>query len=347
MIFSPRISLRNVGQLCRRAAIAYEAGLDARSIWAKEAQRAGGAARRPLEIVSRSVAAGDSLSEAFFAAGNYFPPLMGELIAVAEQTGRFDAVFKQLAENYQEQLQVRRQFLATIAWPMIQLGLALGVIGLFIWISGFIRQMTGSDFDPLGWGLYGAKGVVIYLLILAALGGIIFVFLQAVRRGAFWIRPVQRFVLRVPLLGGAVNKILLARLTWSLYLTFDAGMEIRRAVRISLHSTNHATYLDPLASIDRMLEQGNSLHESFLQARCFPRDLLDAVAVGEESGRLAETFALQNRQYRDQARSGSASLAVFAGIVIWVLVAALIIYMIFHLFVTAYLQPIQKALAGG
>jgi type II secretory pathway component PulF len=346
MIFSPRISLRDVGQLCRRVAMAYEAGLDARSLWAKEAERARGTARDHLSTISRAVAGGQTLTAAFSATGDYFPPLMIELIAVAEQTGKFDVVFKQLAENYHEQLQVRRQFLATIAWPMIQLGLSLGVIGLFIWIMGIIREMTHSKIDPLGWGLYGTKGLVVYVLILAIIGGGIFVLVQAARRGVFWIRPVQRFSLRIPGLGNALKKILLARLTWSLYLTFDAGMEIRRAVRISLRSTNHATFLDPLETIDRILEQGNSLYEAFFEAGCFPRELLDAVAVGEQSGRLAETFALQSRQYREQARTGSATLAMFAGIAVWIIIAAFIIFMIFRVFITGYLKPIQDAAAG-
>jgi type II secretory pathway component PulF len=271
---------------------------------------------------------------------------MVELVGVAEQTGKFDAVFRQLAENYHDQLQYRRQFLGTIAWPMIQLGISLGVIGLFIWIIGIIRNITRSNIDPLGWGLYGTKGLAVYVFILAVVGGGVFVLLQAARRGVLWIRPIQRFVLKIPFLGPAVEKILLARLTWSLYLTFDAGMEIRRAVRISLRSTNHATYLDPIETIDRTLEQGNSLHEAFLEARCFPQELLDAVAVGEQSGRLAETFAQQSRMYREQARTGSATLATMAGIAVWILVAAMIIFMIFRVFVTGYLQPIQNATQG-
>jgi type IV pilus assembly protein PilC len=346
MIFSPRISLRDVGQLCRRVAMAYEAGLDARSIWSKEAQRAHGIARGHLESISQSVAAGQSLAQGFSATGDYFPTLMVELVAVAEQTGKFDAVFKQLAENFQEQLQFRRQFLSTISWPMIQLALSLVVIGLFIWIIGIIRDTTRSAIDPLGWGLYGTKGLAVYVIILAVIGSGVFVLLQAARRGVFWIRPVQRFVLQIPGLGNALKKILLARLTWSLYLTFDAGMEIRRAVQISLRSTNHATFLDPIEAIDRTLEQGNSLHEAFVEAGCFPRELLDAVAVGEQSGRLAETFALQSRQYREQARSGSATLATMAGIAVWIIVAAMIIFMIFRVFVTGYLQPIQNAAQG-
>jgi type IV pilus assembly protein PilC len=342
MIFSPRISLREIGQLSRRVAISYEAGLDARSIWAQEARRAKGAAQRPLEIISESVAEGRSLAESFSATGEFFPPLMIELIAVAEQTGKYDAVFKQLAENYHEQLQFRRQFLASIAWPLIELAISLVAIGLLIWIMGLIRKSTHSTVDPLGWGLYGNRGLAIYLGILAVIGFILFIFLQAARRGTLWIRPIQRLILRIPGLGNALKKILLARLTWSLYLTFDAGMEVRRAVRVSLRSTHHAVFLDPLETIDRILEQGNSLLEAFTQAHCFPRELLNAVAVGEQSGRLAETFAQQSRLYREQARSGSATLTVFAGLAVWILIAAFIIFMIFRLF-SFYL----KALSGN
>jgi len=331
MIFSPRISLRQLAQLCRRLAIAYQAGLDARSIWAKETQRARGALQRRLKITSQSIAAGESLSEAFSATGNFFPPLFSELVAVAEQTGKFDTVFTQLAEHYHQQLQFRRQFLASITWPLIQLAIALGVIGLLIWIMGFLRTKDGTPIDLLGWGLYGNTGLAIYLGILAGIGLLIAGFFHAARRGMFWIRPVQRLALRLPGLGGALQKILLARLAWTLSLALDAGMEIRRAVRLSLRSTNHATFLDSLENIDRDLEQGHSLHEAFTETRCFPRDFLDVVAVGEESGRLVESLALQTRQYREQAQSATATLTMLASVAVWALIAVFIIIMIFQL----------------
>ena len=54
MLFSPRISTRELAQLCRRLSISVDAGIDARTMWAKEAQRAKGQIRSRLEIISQA-----------------------------------------------------------------------------------------------------------------------------------------------------------------------------------------------------------------------------------------------------------------------------------------------------
>ena len=57
-------------------------------------------------------------------------------LSLAPISGRLEAIYKRLAEQYDQRLKMRRLFLAAIAWPMIQLVLAIGVIGLLIWIMG-------------------------------------------------------------------------------------------------------------------------------------------------------------------------------------------------------------------
>ena len=45
-------------------------------------------------------------------------------------------------------------FLIAIAWPMIELVLAIVVIGLMIWVLGFIASRNnGQPIDILGFGL--------------------------------------------------------------------------------------------------------------------------------------------------------------------------------------------------
>jgi type II secretory pathway component PulF len=120
-------------------------------------------------------------------------------------------------------------------------------------------------------------------------------------------------------------------------------MEIRRAVRLSLQSTNHAFYTDRLGEIDKAISQGTSLHTTFRDARCFPQDFLDALDVGEQSGRLSQTMENLSRQYQEQARTALSMLTVLAGIAIWILIAALIIMMIFRL-AGFYLSTLNNAL---
>ena len=147
-----------------------------------------------MRAISNAVAGGGGLADAFDAAGSYFPSLMRELLRVGEQSGHLDEVFRHLADHYEYQDKLRREFLASISWPMAQLGMALTLVGLVILVSGLIggKDLAGRDMDILGFGLRGMPGMITYFMILGCVAAAFFALFMAARRGAFWARPIQR-----------------------------------------------------------------------------------------------------------------------------------------------------------
>jgi len=333
MLLSPRIKIHDLARLCRRLATALEAGIDVRTVWSREAERARGrAARTRFRAVSEAVGRGESIREALARSGDFFPLLFRELADMGDQTGHLDEAFARLGEHYEEQLKRRRIFLAVITWPLVQLALAVAIVGFLIWIMGVINPSGDHPIDPLGLGLLGTRGLLIYVAFLATVGVLLAVIVQAVRRGLVWTRPIQRAATRLPLLGRALEAVALGRLTWSLHLTLDAGMEIRRAVRLSLRSTRNARFIDTTGPIEAAITSGDPLYETFLRTGVYPNHFLDALQVGEQSGKLVESMGLLSRQYRDQAQNGLNILAVVAGFAVWMIVAGIIIALIFRLF---------------
>ncbi len=71
MLISPRISTRQLANLCSRLSTSLEAGIDLRKVWGQEAERAGAlAARSRFHKVSEAVNRGDSLAEALDSTGD-------------------------------------------------------------------------------------------------------------------------------------------------------------------------------------------------------------------------------------------------------------------------------------
>jgi type IV pilus assembly protein PilC len=344
MLFSPRVPLKTLAALCRRLSIALVAGIDMRTVWAREAEQARGRTlQRHLADISQAVNQGESLSATIAATGDFFPPLFRELTEVGEQSGHQGEVFAQLADHYQGQVAMRRAFLAAIAWPMLQLAVAVFVVGLLIWVVDFISEMTGATVDILGFGLVGNRGLAIYLAIVATAGVLLLLLIRLVSRGLVNMRPLQRIAVRLPAIGPALQSIALARLAWSMHLTMNAGMEVRKALRLSLRSTRTARYTDQIEPIEARISGGTSIYEAFNASGCFPPDFLDALHVGEESGKLVESMAGLSRQYQDHARAALATLTVFAGFAVWAMVALLIIALIFRIFMF-YLGAINDAM---
>lgn len=345
MLFSARISLKELARLCHRLAISLEAGIDMRTVWQREASGSSRASLKSrFQAIDRGVADSRSLSESINATGDFFPPLFRELTNVGEQSGRLPDVFSQLHRHYEDQLKRRRIFLAAIAWPALQLTIAILVVGFLIWILGVIGKSTGMTFDVLGCGLVGTSGLAVYAAFVSGAGIVALLLGQAISRGLLWTRPIQRMTLKIPVLGKALETLALARLAWSLHLTFNTGMDVRRAVRLSLQAAGNALYLDLIKPIDRWLSAGSSLHEAFVNTGEFPTEFLDALDVGERSGKLVESMDHLARQYRDRAKSALATLTMLAGFAVWCMVAVLLIALIFRFFMVFYLGPINDAL---
>ncbi len=332
MLGSSRIGTKQLEGLCRRLSMALEAGVDVRTVLAREAQRAVGfGARRRLTTISEAISQGASFEEAVRLTDVYFPDLFHALVHVGEQTGHLGETLGQLANHYEGQIRLCRRFLGAIAWPLIELGLSILVIGFLIWIMGVIGQSTGHPIDPLGLGLVGNQGLVIYATFVGMIALGVFSILQGIRRGLAWTKPIQRLVLKLPGIGGPLQTMALARLTWAMHLTFNSGMNVRRALKLSLGATNNAYFTDQIKPIDKDVLGGYSLHDAFADTGAFPPDFLDSLHAAEESGKLVEAMERLSHQYQERAEAAIQILTTLAGFVVWGVIATIIILPIFRL----------------
>ncbi len=335
MFFSPRISLKALSQLCYRLATATNAGIQDRKIWSDEAGRGSSAQRQVAAKVRDELALGNSIADAMQKSGEFYPPLFRKMIEVGQVSGRLGEIYKRLGKHYERVLSARRAFWQRLIWPMLQLGIALFVIGILIYVLGILpinNTAEGTQVDMLGWGLVGTAGLIKYLNILLLLGVAIFFVVESVRRGATWARKLHSLTLQIPVLGDALKTLALAKFTWAMQLVLDTPMDLRQALPLALQATGIDTYSRHSQDVVDRIQRGLSMTQALASTGEFPSDLLDNIAVGEESGRLVETMQRQAEEYEERSGTAIALIAQFAGYAIWVLVAVFIIVMIFRLF---------------
>src|ERR1700733_8632993 len=111
MLLAARIRQYELAELCHRLAVSLESGIELRRTFARESNgRSSAKGRRPLEVISRAVAAGSSLYDAVAETGSFFPPFFRAMVEVGEQTGHSAEIFRHLSEHYDRQLRLRRMF---------------------------------------------------------------------------------------------------------------------------------------------------------------------------------------------------------------------------------------------
>lgn len=350
-MFGARIGLAPLAQFCHRLAQSLGAGIDLRRVLAREAEGRGtGAFRRRMQTVADHVAAGGTLAQGFRETGAYFPSLFRELVEVGEQTGNLTEVLHQLADHYDHQLSIRRTFTMALILPAIQLFAALVIVGLVILVMGFLPHRHGQPIDILGFGLTGMRGLAIYAGILLAVFGSLALLVRTVLRGGFWLRPLQKLLLRVPVWGGFLQLLALSRLAWTLHLTTNTSLALDRALPLCLRATQNAAYYDHAEQIVDGACRGRELHEVFAEARAFPPDFLDALEVGERTGQIPETMSRLAEQYREEAQRRVRMLVIAGGFAAGLVVLMLIVAMIVQIFrttISPYFDTINELTQPG
>lgn len=84
--------------------------------------------QRQLEQVAEAVKNGQSLGKQLLAAP-YFPPIVGQMIIVGEETGKIDEILLKVAEFYEEEVDAVIDSLASIIEP-VMIVLLGGIVGL-------------------------------------------------------------------------------------------------------------------------------------------------------------------------------------------------------------------------
>jgi type IV pilus assembly protein PilC len=342
-MFSSRLPLSALIELCRVMRHYLGAGLTLPDVFRQQA-RSGPAAVRPVaERISDRLKQGEALEDALKPEEKLFPPLFLSLTNVGERTGMLPEVFSELERYFLRQKKLRQQFIASSAWPVIQFVLAVLIISFVLFIIGVISSDPSGKpaFDPLGLGLYGASGALIFMgTIFGSVGGLILLYVLSSR----WLSGkarIDRMLLTVPVLGPCLEALALARFCLALRLTTESGMSIVKALRLSLRATSNSAFEAAIPVVEQSVKSGNDLTVALSRMHLLPEEFLHILEVAEESGKLSDVLEHQSEHYHEVAGRRLTVLTAMASALIWLITAIFIIVMIFRFFLM-YLKLIDS-----
>ena len=333
MLRNPQISWTALAAFSRSMARMLEAGVEFRkSLQTSSRQSTDSRLSAAIERVTRSIASGSTLAEAFVKEDELFPPLFRDLVNVGEQTGSAPEVFSALAKYYESRVRQVREFRSAIAWPVIQLIAAIGIVGLLIFILGLLPPMPdGRPFDVIGIGLYGASGATVWFVgwgIAAGAGFVLWKFISHNVAGQMMLHPM---LLRIPVLGPCMRSFAISRFSWCFSLTQQSGMSIRPSLECSLKATANGAFIAAQPIIWDELANGETLTGAFSASQLFPVQYLQFVDTAEQTGTVPEQLDRMSHLFEEEAqRSMNRLTAVFSGAV-WASVAMLVIFFIMRL----------------
>jgi type IV pilus assembly protein PilC len=349
MIFSSRLSLSSLIELCRALRHYLAAGLMLRDAFREQAKLGDAGVRPVAGRIAAELEQGHSLADALQPEAKAFPPILPALVGVGEATGNLPEIFGELERYFVRQQGLRRQFIAAIAWPLIEFLIAILVVAGFILILGMLPQdaymPNGKRYDPLHLGLFGPSGAATFLAyvaaFLAALYGLYMLITRVLGRGAL----MSRMLLRVPVLGGCLQAIAVSRFCLALRMTLESAMPIRQALALSMRATGNEAFVAKIPVVQSAVRKGDELSLALAQAHVFPRELLNILTVAESSGRFDEVLEQQTNHYYDVAGRRLVALTFAASALMILFIGCLIVCGVFSIFLT-YLDILNQLLQG-
>jgi type IV pilus assembly protein PilC len=292
--------------------------------------------RLMMDIKGR-VEAGSSLSQAFREHPAHFDSLYVNLVHAGETAGMLDGILERLATYKEKILALKSKIKSAMFYPISVIAVAIIVVWIImIWVIPAFKSVFkgfGADLPAPTLIVMAISDffVAYWWLMAAIIIGTIFGFFFLLRRSAAFRYAVDRISLKLPIIGGILEKATIARWTRTLATMFAAGVPLVESLDAVAGASANAVYIAGTRKIQNEVSTGTSLTNAMHNTGLFPSMVLQMTQIGEESGSLdgmlSKVADFYEREVDDAVTALTSLLEpiiiVFLGVVIGGLVVAM------------------------
>lgn len=264
---------------------------------------------RPLDRIRLTIVEGGSISTAMRSAGDLFPPLVADVINVAEKGGRLDGALDNAASYLERSADLRRKIANASMYPLVMLsvsGIMMVVIVVFV-LPRFGDLFTKMKANlPVTTKAMLALGKFVHVQPLMSLGitvgiglGTAFLLRQPLIK-----RLIGRAALRTPGVGELLVRLGLARALRVIATLLSSNVPIMVALEHGSKVSGVPTIAQALDDATETVRMGGVLSDALRRSRHIPASVTQMVIVGEKTGRLSSLLAscAEKMEYESDSR---------------------------------------------
>lgn len=302
-ISPPRIKRVEVMHLSRQLAAFIRAGLPiltAIHTLGEDAKKS--TIKKMMADVEDRLRRGETLSDCFDRYPKVFPEYYRGILRSAELTGQLDTVLDQLSGYLEREMTARQKIKSASIYPMAVAGMSVvTVVVLAVFVLPRFRDFFASFNAKLPLPTRMLMGFTDFLAnywwaVLAALVLLVLGFIGALQTegGRFqW----NKLVLRVPVIGEAVQYALVERFCRLMSSMIGAGVSLPEALRVAGASIKNTVFVRALTTVGEQMMEGEGLAKPIAATGLFPSMAQQMVRVGEETGSLDTQLEVAARFY--------------------------------------------------
>jgi type II secretory pathway component PulF len=237
-----------------------------------------------------------------------FPRVYVNMVKAGETGGILETVIKRLVVFLETTIAFREEITSAMIYPILLTtvgGLAVAVLMLYV-IPNFSKIFTDmGQALPLPTVLLinASNAFASYwwagLAVIAAAVLLVRNYAKSAEGKAY----IDNVKLRIPFVKRLSMRLIISRFSRTLGTLLQSGVPIIEAIRISRDVVDNETVSRKLIAIEEGISKGRGISLPLRESGIFPPIVTQMVTVGEEAGRLEETFLLIAERFEAETKS--------------------------------------------
>jgi len=248
--------------------------------------------RKLVLTIRDSVAAGGGFAPSLREHPKYFDDLFCNLVDAGEQAGALETMLDRIATYKEKTEKLKAKIKKALSYPIAVIVVAIIVTGILLVkvVPQFAETFSSFGANLPAFTLFvlhlSELAQAYWLYILFGLAGVVFLFKQAARRSKKFSYFIDRYILKIPVVGQIIYLSVMARFARTLSTTFAAGVPLIEALTSVAGAAGNQIYADAILKVREDVSTGIQLNTALKTRGIFPTLLIQMAAIGEESGAL-------------------------------------------------------------
>src|SRR5205807_5740055 len=243
-----------------------------------------------IDVVD-DVESGSTLSEAFSKHPKAFDRLYVSMVKAGEAGGALEVILQRLADFKEKAQSLKRRITGAMVYPAVVITVAVGILSfIMIFIipkfEKIFKEFEMTLPEPTQWLMNTSNWFVQNWYMIPLFPVIFVLFIKLVRlhrKGAFVVDWIK---LQIPIMGGIIEKTIVARTMRTLGTLISSGVPILEALSIVRETCTNIVFENCYIRIYESIREGDTIAQPLKESRLVDDMVVNMIDVGEETGDL-------------------------------------------------------------
>ena len=341
---SGRVKPKILTIFTRQLATLVDAGLPLlRGLRVLEKQERNLTLKEVIGKIGTSIEGGSTFSEGLAQHPKVFNKLYVNMVKAGELGGVLEVVLARLAEFQEKAQKIKGKVVAAMFYPVAVMVVAVAILGILMvfvvpkFEAIFKDMLPGKPLPAFTRLVLGISNTIkdhtiITIAVVIALF-IAFSIWKRTKGGRFM---VDKFKLKMPVLGPVFSKVAISRFARTLGTLVSSGVPILQALTIVKETSGNVVVGEAVSAVHESVKEGETITAPLEASNVFPPMVISMVDVGEQTGALPEMLLKIADNYDDEVDNAVSAMTsllepimiVFLAVVVGSIVIAMFLPLI-------------------